>query len=250
MYNLISNDNLEIIKNRYFFANKFVKNNKILEIGCGFGIGFRYLAKNCKSYHGIDLNKEHISLAKRNNCSNKNKFRVLNFSQLNLLNQKFDTIICLATIYYLDFHYFLKICKKYLNKNGKVIFDTSNKNILGFDGSWDNQIKYYQVPQLNYYLRKEGFKVKIFGAFPIEKTNIITNKYKIRVFIKKLFKFLNLNFLKFFLTFLFDRKFIIMPNCIDNQMKQYKYKYQYISPVKKNYNFRVILVSAVMQNVK
>lgn len=250
MYNFISRDNLEIIKNRYFFANKFVKNNRILEIGCGFGIGFRYFARSCKSYYGIDLNKEHISLAKKNNYRNKNRFRVLNFSQLNLLNQKFDTIICLATIYYLDFPHFLKICKKYLNKNGKLIFDTSNKNILGFDGSWDNQTKYYQVPQLNHYLSKEGFKVKIFGAFPIEKANLITNnKYKIRVFIKKLVKSLNLQFLKICLTFIFDRKFIKMKNSIDDQMKKYQYKYQYISPVKKNDKFRVILVSAMLKNV-
>ena len=39
-----------------------------------------------------------------------------------------------------------------------------------------------------------------------------------------------------------------MPNSINIQMKKYKYKYQYVSPVKKNYNFRVILVAATIQN--
>ena len=248
MNNLISNDNLEIIKNRYYFTKKFIKNKKILEIGCGFGIGFEYLKKDCKSYEGIDYNKKHIYLAKKNNYSNQSKFRVLNFSQLHLLKKKYDVIICLATIYYLDFNHFLRVCKKHLNKNGVVIFDTSNKNILGFDGSWDKQTKYYQVPELNNLLRKQGFAVKIFGAHPHEKSNVILIKYKIRLFIKEFLKLLNMFFLKNFLTFVFDRKFIEMPNSINIQMKKYKYKYQYVSPVKKNYNFRVILVAATIQN--
>ena len=248
MHNLISNDNLEIIKNRYYFTKKFIKNKKILEIGCGFGIGFKYLKKNCRSYSGIDLNKNHISSAKKNNYSNQSKFRNLNFSQLHLLNKKFDAIICLATVYYLDFNYFLKVCKKHLNKNGIVIFDTSNKNILGFDGSWDKQTKYYQVPELNDLLHKNGFSTKIFGSFPTKKSNIISITHKIRLTVKKLFKFLNLFFFKNLLIFFFDKKFIKLPHCIDSHMKKYTYKYHNVSPAKKNYDFRIILVLAKLQN--
>ena len=46
----ISKNNLEVIKNRYFFAKKFVDNKSILEIGCGFGLGFEYLYQNSKDY--------------------------------------------------------------------------------------------------------------------------------------------------------------------------------------------------------
>ena len=53
MKQLILKDNLEIIKNRYYFVKKYAKNKDVLEIGCGFGIGFEYLNEVSRDYLGV-----------------------------------------------------------------------------------------------------------------------------------------------------------------------------------------------------
>ena len=137
----------------------FTDNKSILEIGCGFGLGFEYLYQNSKDYIGTDINEEQINLAKKNS-KYENKFLMLKLKDIKKLNQKFDIIICLATVYYLDINEFLDVSKKILNQNGQIIFDMSNKDMPGFDSKWDNQSKYYQVDELNSILKRKWFLCK------------------------------------------------------------------------------------------
>ena len=244
MNHTISKNNLEVIKNRYFFTKKFIKKKRILEIGCGFGIGFSYLYEDCRDYLGIDINKSQINEAKHHNVNYKNKFKNLKLSELKNINKKFDLIICLATIYYLEIEEFLDVSKKLLASDGQIIFDTSNKNVPGFDSKWDNQSKYYDVSELNDILKKKDFKSNYYGAFFVNNNKQIkTNTLKIRSFAKKLFKLLKLNFLKKIILFFLDKKFYTLPYSIKDKMNNYNYNFQLISPIKKCYNYKVIFVS-------
>ena len=244
MQNKISKINLEIIKNRYFFAKKFSNNKEILEIGCGFGLGFEYLYQNSNDYIGIDINQRQIDYAKKNYKNFKDKFLVLNYEEIEKLNKKFDLIVCLATVYYLDINKFLNISKKLLKKKGKIIFDMSNKDIPGFDTKWDNQSRYYQVDELNIILKTKGFSANFYGSYIINNTKKIEKIRKARLFVKKFFNFFKLNFLKKLIIFFIDRNFYILPHSIINAMKEYNYDYQLIPSNKKCYNYKVIFIEA------
>lgn len=247
MIHTISKSNLEVIKNRYFFTKKFLKNKKILEIGCGFGIGFSYLYESCKEYLGIDNNSTQIDLAKRRHKDHSSKFKNLELSQLKDIDQKFDVILCLATVYYLDINNFLEISKKLLNDDGQIIFDTSNKNIPGFDSSWDNQSNYYQVFELNNILNNHGFESQFYGAFYIDNIHKVEKTQKIRTFIKKIFNLLHLDFIKKMIVFFTDKKFHILPHSIQTIMKNYNYNFQSISPTQKCHDYKVIFITSKLR---
>lgn len=50
----VSWDQLQIICHRYYFASKFVLGKRVLEVGCGPGLGLGYLSRNTKQVVGGD----------------------------------------------------------------------------------------------------------------------------------------------------------------------------------------------------
>ena len=59
---------------RYFFASKFVKDKKVLDLACGEGYGSDILSKTAKSVVGIDINKTTILHAQRKYLAKNIKF--------------------------------------------------------------------------------------------------------------------------------------------------------------------------------
>ena len=49
---------------KYMFASRFIKNKSVIDIGCGYGYGSAFMAKNgAKDVLGIDCNEEVIQFA-------------------------------------------------------------------------------------------------------------------------------------------------------------------------------------------
>ena len=83
---------------KYFNAiidYKFIKNKKVLEIGCGLGSHASLIAKNCKSYIGIDITDYSIKFCKKRfklmNIKN-GKFILADAENLPFNNQSFDYV--------------------------------------------------------------------------------------------------------------------------------------------------------------
>ena len=105
---------------------KYVAGKKILDVGCGNGsfIGNLSLDYDCV---GIDLN------APADNSGSKRKFIKADFMQFNFNGEKFDTVVSLSTIEYLESPVkFIGKIKKLLRKNGKLIITTPNNGSLLF----------------------------------------------------------------------------------------------------------------------
>ena len=81
--NLINKSSLEDIICRYKFVLPFLKNKKVLEVGCGFGIGARLINEQSSLYRGIDISKSNIYKAKKNNGKIRNCFKELSAYQIN-----------------------------------------------------------------------------------------------------------------------------------------------------------------------
>lgn len=55
---------------RYKFAAKMLDSeDRVLELGCGSGVGTYFLSQYCKEIRGVDINEEAIEAAKKNSCS-------------------------------------------------------------------------------------------------------------------------------------------------------------------------------------
>ena len=112
--------------------NRKIKNLKILDVGCGGGIICEPLARLGANVTGIDFAPNNIKAAKihakKNNLKINYFYKDIERSQL---NEKFDIIVMFEVLEHLDdWKKTIKNIRKNLNKNGKIIISTINRNLL------------------------------------------------------------------------------------------------------------------------
>jgi len=128
-----------------YFMNNLIsklqidKNSSILDLACGRGRYSLYLSKIGHKVTGIDISKENISEAKKNESD---KLNYVHHDMRQPLNEKFDLILNLFT----SFGYYqndkdnisvIKSIKYNLNSEGKAVID-----FLNIDYVLNNLIKY------------------------------------------------------------------------------------------------------------
>jgi 2-polyprenyl-3-methyl-5-hydroxy-6-metoxy-1,4-benzoquinol methylase len=108
------------VLSRYkFTARLATRGKRVLELGCGEGVGSRLLAEFAQSYIGIDADEEAVATARRNLTDAKYTFLAGNF--LGRCLGAYDTVVSLDLLQHLD------------PAEEPVFFDTCHAN-LGADG--------------------------------------------------------------------------------------------------------------------
>jgi len=112
--------------------NRDIKNLKILDVGCGGGIICEPLARLGAKVTGIDFAPNNIKAAKIHSKKNKLRIKyVYNDIEKSNLDEKFDIILMFEVLEHLDnWKKTIKNIKKNLNKNGKIIISTINRNLI------------------------------------------------------------------------------------------------------------------------
>jgi len=121
-----------ILLARYKFTVRFIKNNnKVVDVGCGHGIGSIFLSKYSKSVTGLDVDKDLIIANQKKNKDLKN----ITFDQFDLLKpnkkffNKFDVLVSMDVIEHFSIKKTQKVIKSYndlLKKNGVAFIGTPN----------------------------------------------------------------------------------------------------------------------------
>jgi SAM-dependent methyltransferase len=94
----------------------------ILDIGCGTGEFSRLLAKRCDRVVGIDLAPKMIQVAKQRSQGYPNiNFKVADILQWELLNERYDAIVSIATFHHLPLEQLLPKLKTALKPGGKLV---------------------------------------------------------------------------------------------------------------------------------
>lgn len=111
---------------------KFMRGNKVLDIGCGAGTLDLFLADRGISVLGIDISNKAVRTAEENakflDLQKLAKFRVLDFPK-DLPNGKFDFIICSEVLEHLkDDGLAVKQIKNLLKDKGRVLVTTPSTN--------------------------------------------------------------------------------------------------------------------------
>lgn len=157
-------DQFSIICHRYYFSAQYCAGKKVLEVGCGPGLGLGYLSKSSGYLVGGDITPRSIRLAREHYRSRAN-LMVMDAHALPFQNEAYDVVISLAAVIYYDLPVFLRECHRVLKKGGLLILNTPNKNIPGFQESKLSN-KYYSVPELFSLLQDYHFQAEFLGAFP------------------------------------------------------------------------------------
>lgn len=117
---------------RYKFASRFLKNNhKVIDAGCGIGMGSLFLSKFSNHVTGGDYD---LDLLKKNKLEYQN-YKNISFTFLDLLNldqsliNKYDVVVSMDVIEHFELKKVKKVTdsfSKLLNKNGFAVIGTPN----------------------------------------------------------------------------------------------------------------------------
>lgn len=102
-----------------------LRGKRVLDVGCGTGILLKELVskKQFKEAIGIDLSKEMLSVARRNNKNEKMKFALASMNKIPFKDGYFDLIISTNALDCVeDVEKVLKELFRTLKKRGKLIF--------------------------------------------------------------------------------------------------------------------------------
>lgn len=147
------NEMLEMPTTLKLFGN--VKNKKILDIGCGTGIYAKILVRKGAKVKGIDISKEMIKIARKENP--KIEFKIGNAEKLPYKNKEFDIVLAaLVMEHFSRWDRLLKEIKRVLKNKGLFLFSIGNPVIDALKKVTYKARKFRIVK--NYF--KEGVKVE------------------------------------------------------------------------------------------
>ena len=114
--------------------NDFLKDLKILDIGCGGGLISEPLARLGGEVTGIDASEKNIEVAKLHSKKNNLNINYLNKSPEQLNNsEKFDIVLNLEVVEHVEnVDLYIKSCSNLLKKNGIMFTATLNRTIVSY----------------------------------------------------------------------------------------------------------------------
>ncbi len=184
----VSQEQVERIYQRYYWADIYCRNKSVLEVACGSGQGIGYLGDSADSFTGGDISEDILTLA---NATYKGKARLCCFDAQALPFQSHsqDIVLLFEAIYYLpNVKQFLKECRRVLCDRGELLIVTANKDLYDFNPSPYSHT-YYGVVEMSRLLRKFSFQVTAYGSWSVKKLRL---RQKFLRLVKKLAVSLNL----------------------------------------------------------
>ena len=114
--------------------NNFLKDLKILDIGCGGGLISEPLARLGGEVTGIDASEKNIKVAKLHSRKNNLNINYFNKSPEQLNNsEKFDIVLNLEVVEHVEnVDLYIKSCSNLLKKNGIMFTATLNRTIVSY----------------------------------------------------------------------------------------------------------------------
>jgi ubiquinone/menaquinone biosynthesis C-methylase UbiE len=158
----VSQEQVERLCAKYYWAASYCKGKDVLELGCGTGPGLGYLAKTAKSVSAGDISDEILRRAKAH-YGDRIELKKVDAQDMPYPAKSKDVILLFEAIYYLpDVEKFLSECRRVLRDEGTLLVVTCNKDLYGFNPSPYSH-KYYGVKELKELLDEHGFATKFFG---------------------------------------------------------------------------------------
>lgn len=162
---MVSEEQLQMICFRYYFASRFVQGKQVLEVGCGPGLGLGYLARRARRVIGGDCTEASLRRAQEH-YQGKVGLLSLDAHSLPFKDSCFNVVLLFEAIYYLSQpSKFLDECHRVLKNKGILVCCLPNKDVPGFRESPLSN-RYYSIPELFTLLGQHHFDAKFFGAFP------------------------------------------------------------------------------------
>jgi len=160
----------EMIEINYIKKYSFIEpKKKLLEMGCGTGIGTKLITKHFSPniIYAIDFDKKSIEIAKIKNKDTNTIFRIGDATRLNFKNNEFDAVLEFTMIHHLkNWRLCIKEVRRVLKPGGEFIVDDfSVKSFQTLFGNFLNKIFKHNLDEMykenEFYkeLERNGFKI-------------------------------------------------------------------------------------------
>lgn len=184
----VTQEQVERLCHRYYWAKDFCKDRDVVEVACGTGQGVGYLKGISASFEAGDYSSEILRIA-RLHYADRFQFQQFDAQDLPFESNSLDVVIIYEAIYYIpDARKFVQECVRVLRPGGKVLVATANKDLFDFNPS-PHSFKYYGVVELVNLFKEEGFAPNCYGYMAIGSDGL---KQNILRFLKQIVVSLNL----------------------------------------------------------
>ncbi len=132
---------------RYYWAGKYCRDKDTLEVACGTGQGFGYLASLARSVTAGDCSEPLLEIA-RQHYGARVDFRQFDAEQMPFADAAFDVVLIFEALYYLpDAERFFRECRRVLRPSGVLLIASANKDLFDFNPS-PHSTRYFGVVEL------------------------------------------------------------------------------------------------------
>jgi SAM-dependent methyltransferase len=153
---------------RYWFATKYCRLKKVLDVGCGKGYGSMALATVAESITGIDSDEKSLEFAREHYTHPRITFRNTDVTRPFDLSHEFDVAVAFEIIEHLQpskVDDFLKRLVDGLHSGGLALISTPNHAVVAASGVSvpDFHINNMTASQFKSSLEKHFVEVNLFG---------------------------------------------------------------------------------------
>lgn len=167
-----SEEQLQRMVRRYFWAGERIAGADVLEVACGAGQGLGYMARIARRVVGGDISSALVATA-RKHYGTRIEIHQFDAEALPFEDRSFDVVVIFEAIYYIrNINRFIGEVRRVLRPSGKLLIASANKDLFDFTPS-PHSIAYYGVCELNQILQGAGFSVSFFGDTPLEEVSVM-----------------------------------------------------------------------------
>jgi SAM-dependent methyltransferase len=163
----VSSEGASMIATRYEWAARLTPGCRVLEIGCGAGVGLGRLAAGARYTCGIDVSAALLRSARAHYGGRVSLVRS-SADDLPFAAASFDVVVFFESTYYVaDTERAFRETARVLTPGGVALFASANPERPDFVRS-PHSVSYHSADQFRAALEALGFRVTVEGAFPVE----------------------------------------------------------------------------------
>lgn len=167
----VSQEQVERLCRRYYWAGEYCRDRDVLEVACGSGQGLGYLAGLARSLRAGDISAALVQRV-REYYGDRVQVQEMDALSLPFSDASMDVVILFEAIYYLpDAKRFVSEAYRVLRPGGYLLIATANKDLYDFNPS-PYSVQYFGVTELMGLLQSVGYDCAFYGDTPVDRVSL------------------------------------------------------------------------------
>jgi SAM-dependent methyltransferase len=167
----VAREGAEMLRTRYQLAADHASGRRVLEIGCGPGVGLGLIDRAAEGVVGADYDDALLRVA-ASTYGARIPFICLDAQKLPFRDASFDLILFFEGTYYVpDMDTVFDEVRRVVADGGEVLFVNANPDRPDFIRS-PKSVRYHSAEEFRQALIKRGFEVEVRGGFPLTEAGI------------------------------------------------------------------------------